>query len=366
MTRASLRLLVFVSGTILLAGCLPDDMPAYVNDGKTIVVKAGGPYGDVLWTYDVQSKTATAHPPPEKQELQSARMLGDQVWVQWAVNENVSACKRFDPLKNEFLPGPPELDGRNWLSGAIPASYEGKKCLFIPARGSADAEGKIAYDVFSFPELKKQKTVSLNQVIPAGRFWWVTLKVKEGGQGWGEIEHVEHFNAEGKQVVSILRDEGRKMTYTPGKFPGYARTSDDGSALLLAFGDQGCYNFGVFDAGSGKFLWGGATERGLRGNPLVKKTEVWSLEQTEDVKRIALVRHRPGEKTEGPKGKRETIVTYPAADADPFHDQFTPSPDGSHFVMLLTGTPPRLLFIPIKEGVTEKDVRCVELKEAGR
>ena len=37
-------------------------------------------------------------------------------------------------------------------------------------------------------------------------------------------------------------------------------------------------------------------------------------------------------------------------------------PDGTQFVVVVDAEPPRLLFIPIKEGVTEKDVRSVELK----
>jgi hypothetical protein len=39
------------------------------------------------------------------------------------------------------------------------------------------------------------------------------------------------------------------------------------------------------------------------------------------------------------------------------------SPDGKEIVLLVEGKNLRLLFIPIKEGMTEKDVRVVELRE---
>ena len=354
------------AGAALMGGCLPDDMPAYTNGGKTVVAVAQGPSGQALWTYDVQSGKVTPYSLPDKWQLQSARMLGDQVWVRGGLRHEQDpakhwehSCKRFDPVKNEFVAGPPALEGRDWLSGAIPASDEGKMCLFVPSAAQpANNEGKIDYDVFSFPEIKQMKWVKLDQVIPAGRFWWLTLKVKKQKDGSREIGNVDLFNAEGKKVVTITNEEGRKMKYQGGReFPAYARLSEDFAVLLLALGEQGGYNFGVFDTGTGKFLWGGSTRFVLKGNPLVKRTEVWAIEGRSD---IALVRHTPGE--EAGKDKQDRYVINPA---NPGADQLTPSPDGSHFVMVINGgkdKPSRLLFIPIKEGVAEKDVRSVELK----
>ncbi len=42
--------------------------------------------------------------------------------------------------------------------------------------------------------------------------------------------------------------------------------------------------------------------------------------------------------------------------------QFAPSPDESQFVLAVSGKKPRLMFIPVRKKVTEKDIVTVELK----
>jgi hypothetical protein len=270
-------------------------------------------------------------------------MLGDQIWPKWdLINRDrhgnriyggSSTCKRFDPVKNEFTDGPPEAEGGHWLREVIPASHDGRKCLFLPASTKPDADGKIAYDVFTFP---------------AGGFSWVTI-----------AEAVEVFNQEGKQVLSIPRDEFRKMKDWYG-IP-YARLSEAEKTLLLACETtQGGMDFtyAIFDTTNGKFLWGGDTKNALNGNPIFNRNAIWSLQdgRTE----IRLVRHSPGDKAN--ESKQETIFKC-ALTVDQYADQYAPSPDGSHFVLVVNGKPSRLLFIPIKEGVTEKDVKVVELTD---
>jgi len=341
-------------------GCLPNDMPAYTNDGKSVVLVAEGDKDQTLWTYDIQTKVASAQRSPGKGKLKYARMLGDQVWVEWE-----AGSERFDPARKEFVPAPEGFRGCDWLERAIPASYEGKKSLFLPPKNApVHPKEKISYTVYSFPEMKRQATMCLDQVFPAGGFWWVSLRTRDITPGETEVEHIEVFSDAGKRIASIEHEEARKMEYRGGWNPGYARMGEGGKALFLAFGDQGCYSFGVFDTTSGKFLWGGESAgEAMTGNPLVTRTEVWSLETVwpSTKEGVALVRHRPGDAGDARKDKHETIMEFPD-DAAFLAGQYTPSPDGSHFLVQVPGNPAILLFIPIREGVTAKDVVRVELK----
>jgi hypothetical protein len=355
------RVFLFISSIVLLflGGCFISDMPAYINDGKTIVAMLHDENGNsVLWTFDLQSKKATVHSRPGY-ELNFARMIGEQVWTQW----NDGSCCLFDPIKNEFIAGPKKLSEQSWVRNATPASYDSQKCLFLLADRERDADGKMAYDIFTFPDLKKKTAVKLNEVLSAGNFMWVTISVKkidvQGGKDW-ELGQVEVFNQEGKQVFSILPEEARKMVYGVGRCR-YARINEGEKTLLLFFGEQAYYEFGLFDISNGKFLWGGhlKNEKPSKGNPFVKRNEVWSLEVSPGkTPGMALVRRTPGNKAN--ESKQETILKF---SGELRVEEYTPSPDGSHFVAAVNvkGKPSRLMFIPIKEGVTEKDVTSVEL-----
>jgi hypothetical protein len=361
----------------LFAGCLPDDLPGYTNGGKTVVaVASSGTAGQMLWTYDVASQKVAAHPLPDTGHLLSARMLGDEVWVAGAFPSNAErpakeyskfSCKRFDPVTNEFAATPEDLKGSDWLRDAMPASYEGKKCVFLQTNSAtADPGKKLTYAVFSWPDMKKQKEIELDQVIPAGRFWWVEFKsrpVTDGKMWPREIVKLDLYDAEGKMVASIPKEESHKIGYDPGLWSReHARISDDSTVLLLASGGKSSYDFGVFEVSTGKFLWGGVAPRCLEGNPLVRRTEIWSLTHGEGGG-IALVRYSPAEK---PEDGRHEVIKYAIREYETC-GQYTLSPEGSHFLLTLNGDAghaSRLLFIPIKEGVTEKDVRVVELKAA--
>ena len=355
MTRAKPWLVVIAVSLLLLAGCLPGDMPAYVNDGKTIVAVAADANGKkVLWTVDVQTSKATPHSVPGDWDVRMAKMLDDQVWVEWeaivkdAYGNRIAAestWKRFDPVKNEFLDGPPGMEDGDWPRVVIPASHEGRKCLFYPPGDDADPDGKKVYDVFSLPDLKKTTAVKLNNVVPVGGFWWVSISMG-----------VEVYNQESKRVLMIPQDELLKMKADHG-IP-YTRINEGEKALFLAWETkQGGMDFtyGVFDINSGKFLWGGSTKDALRGNPVFNRNEIWSLQKVQGG--IGLIRHTPGENLN--ESKQETIYSVNSLLAG----EYNPSPDRSQFLITVGGKPSRLLFIPVKEGVTEKDVKVVELVE---
>jgi hypothetical protein len=372
MTQTGQWLLLVACGAVYLGGCLPDEMPAYTNGGKTVVAKAEDVNGEaMLWTYDIEKKTATPHPAADGWELYAARMFGDQVWVGWRRSQTGDpSCKRFDPVKNEFVSGPPELEGQDWIRTAIPASYQGRKCLL--------GMGKDRDEAWSFPELKKLAITDSG--LPAGGFWWVQSTAKWEKGRFVEVERIDLLNPEAQRVCSIPAEELGKAS--PGKsWPArYARLSTDGKTLALFFAkdtNSGIYTLGVFDSGNGKFLWGDKARYRLTGTPSLKPTELWTVEQewiTQDVPAtadsskpssrpaIALVRYAPGKEPDIQTASREVVLIYPVA-PDHSGGQFNPSPDGSHFVMVVNGKPSRLLFIPLKQGITEKDVQVVELAD---
>jgi hypothetical protein len=353
------------------AGCIPDELPAYVNDGKTVVAMADdGTGAKVLWTYDVRTGTVSIHRPPEKWEFHGARMLGGQIWVDSCLPSktrpgevDAESCERFDPVKKEFLPGPPELEGRVLPPGVIPAYFEGEKCLLVPVEDRAKGD----YDVFSFPELKKKKKIHNDGLMAAGNFWSLHITRGDAADRW-VIRRIDLLSPDGKKVSSIARDD-TGQTGEVTNLLRYARVGDDGKALLLIFAERGIDGFSVFDATSGKFLWGHESVNDWSlGTPLIKRTEIWTMQFTEERDAIVLVRYSPGAGAEAQKANCEAFVVYSTEDMDledggrPEEiDQFTPSPDGSHFVMVINGNPSRLLFIPIRKDVTTQDVRMVEL-----
>lgn len=367
MVRATRRLLlVFLAlGTVWIAGCLPDELPAFTCDGNTILAIApGANESSVLWACDIPAAKVTPYALPRLLGVDLSRMLGDQVWVQATIGARKYKCWRFDPAGRQFLAGPAELEGRPWVRKAIAGSRDGKKCLFVPHK---DKDNDGTYDVFSYPDLKKTGTVPLVNPMTAGRFWWVDVKQKKNDEGHYEVRQIEVFNPRGKRVCSISKEEAEKAA-SFGKrkmrgLPRYARISDDGTALLLAFGDQGWYSFGLFDVKTGKCLWGGITQT-LWGTPLVRRAEVWTLRQEKGAEGqwdgTALIRLRQGQKPDE-KGRTGQKMLVLPVDTDLSRDRFCVSPDGTQFVLGIRRSA-RLLLIPIKEEVTAKDVQSVQLK----
>jgi hypothetical protein len=308
----------------IVAGCLPENLPMFLDDGRTIVVPVPGPAGWELWTCSADGKSVASYPVPDTVDCRIiSRMIGDDILVEWSTKAFDKAagrqvrkytCKRFDYSKKQFVPGPAELHDREWVRTAVPACYEGGKCVL-----AAQKEGG-GYDVLSLPDLKKLKSVELGKPMSAGRFWWLDVRMKDQattgkaqtqGDEDPKVERIDVFDPNGKRVCSIPREEVNKpcqLIYgDEGGPPKYARISDDGTALLLAFGSQGCYAFGLFDTGSGKYLWGGKG-MSLGGTPLVKRSEVWSLAQAS--RKVAPTQDNP----DGLKWDRLGLIRYTPAD----------------------------------------------------
>lgn len=364
MTYAQPRFLLAAVVLVFLSGCLPNDMPAYVNGGKTVVAVASGK----LWTYDVATGKATPHSLPGEWLLESARAMGDQIFVMCrrpgaAGKPDERRWQVFDATKNEFVDGADGLHAEPLRT--LPASYQGQKCIFTTVSWKPAAQEKVPYQVFALPDMKDLGTVNLNEVLPAGGFWWVMVTVeKEGDAGKLDLGPVEVFDEAGKQVLVIASEEARKLKYTYGSGDartkqggrvGYARINAEEKVLLLAFGYRQQMTFGVFDITNGKFLWGGEAEYPLRGNPVVKRNEIWSLGRGKMGAQLTLVRHTAGDDPN--TGKQDVILTCAEKGVE-----CNASPDGTQFVVSGSANgKPALLFIPIKEGVTEKDVKVVEL-----
>ena len=71
--------------------------------------------------------------------------------------------------------------------------------------------------------------------------------------------------------------------------------------------------------------------------------------------------YRKGELDATKDLKPQTIMAFPLTEQDNVLE-YNLSPDGKEFAVAVDGLLPRLLFVPIKDDVTAKQVRVVELK----
>jgi len=369
-------------GTLLLialvalgvAGCFPDEMPGYLAGGKVVAALAADANGaKVLWTYDLDTRRSEPHLPPEDWQIQSARMLGDQAWVrlQRQREGNTPAeptweysCMRFDPARKAFVSGPPELARKDWLWGAIATAYQGRKCILRERPGGS-------YAVYSLPDLERaEELASLHKPMPAGRWWWLQIRPESDEEPGAPASRLDVYNPNGRLACTIWAAEANKAGQEL-RPPLLARVSADGKAIFLAYGREP-YSFGVLDARTGRFLWGGKA-RSLVGVPIVRRGEVWTLaaagreeeppdDPSQKVTRqaVALIRHKSGGEADENGVTGRTVLELPV-DADLRSARYAPTPDGSQLVVILEGKPPRLLFIPAKEGVKEEDVRAADL-----
>lgn len=340
------KVFLFMFLIFVLTGCLPRGMPAFLNDGKIVIATTPGK----LWVYDVGSGAVNGYSLlyPEMR----GKLIGDQLWVHIYRGDNEkpkSVCERFDLNKKEFVHGPKELDELgDWVEGAVETSCEGKKCLLLVE--------KTGYSIYSFPELKKVKTAE-NTPIPLKGFWSATTHYSKK-EGKDVLDGLEVFDSEGKSVAKVPPKEVRKME--PILETVYLRVSENKEVLILADVRQpGDALFGVFEMKTGNFLWGGVCLHLIRGNPLIRRDEGWAL--THVVSGLALVHYKKSEKGNPEVYEPETVIKYPIDDQSQI-DEYNITPDGKEFVVCVHGEKPRLLFIPIKKEVTEKDVRVVELK----
>lgn len=360
--RGSLLPVLVLMATGLL-GCLPDGTPAYLDGGKLILAtfRQGRNY-ESFCTYDVRTKRTLWHGTDLRPRY--VRIVDDLVLVEWAVPQQRPVCTRLDPGTGKFSPAPTDLAGR--LGQVVPVSRGGRKCLLVP-RGDV-------YDVYSLPELKKRETLSLEMPLAAGDFWWLH-KVKPG---------LEVVGPDSKVATTIARKEIEKAAGDPQEPVKYARVSLDGKAILLYMQGERGNTFGVFDTQTGLLLWVIVHEDLPFGTPLVSRNAVWAVEQEEredpttapstkpgptttaaattapaERPVIALVRYSPPGPGQGPDARRQVVYRY-TAPADCALCNFAPSPDRSHFLAAVAGSPPRLLFMPL--AASEKEVEVVELK----
>ena len=297
------RFLLAAMSTATLAGCLPTSMPAFVNNGRTIVAMAKDPNGrNVLWTCDVSTGVATAHRPDKAVSAQlaralasrkddkavadgelwldSARSIGGQVWVTWgtdlkddkgSVVADLSFSMRFDPNGNTFVPGPGDLACAAWTKTAILASYDGQRCVFLPTKENSTF---VTFVARSFPKLERMtpKTLYLDDPISAGNCWWLmwTSKGYFLFEPTGEIRKPHIFALD--EVAKAKNGERGLLKYVRG--------SRDGKVLLLVFtAPKQQLSFGLFDVATGKFLWGKKDyDGGYSGIPMFNRNELWNIE----------------------------------------------------------------------------------------
>ena len=364
-TRGLLRVGLVLT---LCAGCRPDQFPAYTSDGKTVVAISG----QDVWTCDVKTGAARAHPLGDGWRAQGGTDLAGQLWVSYSKpkgddGKSERTARRFDPSTGKLIPAPEGIDGKDLARNTFPASHKGKKCLFLRVDND-----KVK--VLSVPELKEVATISGADRWPAGNHWWVQVVETKTDDGEGSIDRVDVYDPRARKVCTVS-GEAVKKANVDGDSLQYAHVNDDGKRLLLAFGGRDLIKrFGVFDATNGKGLWSGKTGDVLAGTPLLKSGELWTIEMevskatatapANDSERpdlLALVRYSPGKGKDADKATREVIMTCPAR-LDYTEDHYTRSPDGSQFVVQQVGVlGSRLRFIPIGKTATAKDVRTVKL-----
>lgn len=402
----------FAAGGLLLMGaCLPQGMPGYSPDGKTIAVvtKRKDARDGALWLYDVQAKTARAHAMPDGWSLNSAKWLGDKLWV---------VCQRDAGQKKDPKTGKPVIDKKtgkpvrvtrtvfaefdprtNALSAkrrlamtfwTVPflAGYEGKPALFSANPRDNTPADKMAYDVLSFPQLKKLATVEQPRTLPVAHGWVLREVSKASADGMtSDLVATEVVDGKGRKIATMSAAEIAPACFRGVRSPVYARLSADKTVILMVFGTKTIfrrykhkYTFGVFGVRDGKLLWAGGSDSCF-GTPVIKPREVWTLEMVgrdvdtgdrtaaallekpvEDppARRFALVRLTPGGKA-GYSGAKRQIVFACDLGKGFSAGEFAPSPDRSRFLLTVNGATPKLLFIPIGQETTPADVSAVPL-----
>jgi len=157
--------------------------------------------------------------------------------------------------------------------------------------------------------------------------------------------------------------------------------SGDHTRLLLGFDTETIfrrhaheYTHGVFEIKTGKLLWHGSSNA-LRGLPVFVGDKVFALEAKSrkiyiGERTIAAVAEPPRETSqptseivlaEHSKEGRRVIVQLPLKKGEK-GNRYSASPDRKRFVLQVEAERPRLLIVPIRENVTEKDITEVPLR----
>ncbi len=189
-----------------------------------------------------------------------------------------------------------------------------------------------------------------------------------------------------KEIVQIPVEEIIKVCVDyPNTVMG-AKVSDDEKQVVIAFNTIRALTtsykyeltFGVYDVGTGKLAWQGNSNARF-GMPVFSDGTIYALEakgrnpltgQTVPpfdlpparvgspriTNEIVMVRHT----REGPK----MIVQLPL-ERDEKAERYSPSPDGKQFVVQVTGKRPRLLLVPVRDQVDQKEIVAIRLPVGG-
>ena len=396
---AILTHVVMCCAALTCAGCVPTGMPAYSSDGKLIALSLKQSSGLELWTYDVTAKNTRFHPMPDKWEFMRAQWLGNRLCVVCSRSLGEPKADKaasqpahktaprvehlfaeFDLQRNRFLGAPIKLHEAlgldPWKLGPFLAGFDQGRFLYVPRQ-------KGEPSLYSVRNLKKVKKTARPGHRPVGRGWSVRVSSDKDNREY----EVEVFDEMGKKTCKILHRALSSAAYRGGRKPKYARVSRDGKVLLLAFTTETIfrnhpykYTFGVFDTKTGGLLWTGSSDS-MVGTPIVKEDEFWTIEmvgrkvytgdkafdpggRTPDppLTRFAMARHFPNKKKPiSLINMRVEVITHDLGEGSVV-SQFAPSPDESQFLLVVSGKKPRLIFIPVKRKVVERDIVTVELK----
>lgn len=419
------RWMVMMAGALagmtltVLAGCEPDDMPAYTPDGKQIVLvtnEAGGEQ-KVLWVVDPATGTSEARELPDGWKLAGARWLGDKLWVHCQRDEGTLKDKETGKEVLDKKTGQPERDVQyRWaqydlgtakfatgvmgvsgaLTGPFVGGYQGKAAVFVntyPREENSKlpeekepAAGMMRFRMYEPEGMKEVRPpIEAVRVLTAGMGWWVRCEDKSEGI-WRVSAKAEVFDGKGKRRCTVGEKALGAGEGWNASMPDYARVSRDGSVVLLGFrGRQSSegwlpeYGFMVVEVKTGKKIWGGGSDS-FMGTPWVTKDEVWTLEPTwrdmqtgERTKRrlmsnkqeseFVLVRHRAPAKGEE-NSLRDEFVAYKLEEGDKV-SSYAPDAKGEKFLVAVEGKRPKLLIVPMRETVKVSDIVRIQLGKGG-
>ena len=376
-------------GLVLLSACFPTEMPGYSPDGKLVALAGTDPAFNksIVYLYNVETKQVQRLHMPGLWAVENVCWLGDRLWVtcehRKSEEEFEFLATQYDPVKRSFVDGALKLEGESLEDvGAFVIAHEGKQVLLVmrPEEG-----GEHVYDIYSLPELKKTGRLTGPEVIPAGWGWSVRVHSKKKDHLTRDVVGIEVFDGSGRKAFEVPLSDMPAAAHSNPRFPRMARVSADGSVIGIAFGAEEIrrpthrYSFGVWDTKTGKNLWTDVSDS-MEGLPLLKRDEAWSIEFVgRQVRHVSPLRGHVQEDNDPPyetamdrfslvyylakplrQRERRMVLTYSLPEGCEVRG-FAPSPDGTHMLLAADGPSPRLLFIPLKEDVTEKDVRVVQL-----
>jgi hypothetical protein len=268
---------------------------------------------------------------------------------------------------------------------AFTGTFKGHRCLFVPRVLDDHSNRTDIYDLADLSSLGKLDFAAdttgdggyfrvvrgnLEQELVRGgpESDWIRQAIPPDKQTYtapDSLISIEVYDAAGKKVVTLVRDEIGKACFGDPRGTELGWTSADGSLILLAFGTGTIfrphkteYTFGVFDLKTGALVWKGDSNA-LRGEPVFSRDAIYALENKD----------RPTEKNHGtevflvrhtPKEGRKLILQVPLK-AGETGGTYGRSPDGKTFVLQTEGAAGRLLLVPIGPDTKAGDIKEIPL-----